>query len=211
MPQPGALPAAADVERALAEVYARPEFAPPVQRWSFWRWLGELLEPLFRRIAESLRGFRGLGDSAPVIYWVAVALLGALAAFLLVHLVRSSLAAMGGERAAAPRPEGAGALRGAGDWEAEARRAAGEGRLRDAALALYRALLLRLDARGFVRFDPSKTPGDYRREVRPHPEAARTFSTFLRGFEPVAFGGRPLDAEGYERLRAAAAEAGARG
>ncbi|HEX8359520.1 MAG TPA: DUF4129 domain-containing protein [Longimicrobium sp.] len=209
--QSGALPTAAGVERALREVYARPEFAPPVQRWSFWRWMGELLEPVFRWIAETLGRFRGLGSSAPVLYWIVVVLLAALAAFLLVHLVRSSLGAMGGDGPAAPRPEGARAPRGVGDWEAEARRAAAEGRLRDASLALYRALLLRLDARGVIRFDPAKTPGDYRREAGRHPETARTLAAFLRGFEPVAFGGRPLDAEGYERLRSTAAEADARG
>jgi hypothetical protein len=86
-----------------------------------------------------------------------------------------------------------------------------EGRLREASLALYNALVLRLDARGAVRFDPAKTPGDYRREVRANPAVARPFAAFVRGFEPVVFGGRALDPDGYERLRAAAGEAGVRG
>jgi hypothetical protein len=114
-------------------------------------------------------------------------------------------AASGTDKAAKSRP------RSAVDWEAEAARLAAEGRLREASAALYQALLLRLDGRGAVRFDPAKTPGDYRREARPHPEAARALTGFLRLFEPVAFGGRGLDAEGWERMRtaAAAAEGGA--
>jgi hypothetical protein len=61
-----------------------------------------------------------------------------------------------------------------------------------------------------VRFDPAKTPGDYRREARKHPAVGPGLGGFLRHFEPVAFGGRPVDGARYERLRAAA-EAAARG
>ncbi|MDB4950595.1 MAG: hypothetical protein JWM27_3244, partial [Gemmatimonadetes bacterium] len=96
-------------------------------------------------------------------------------------------------------------------WDEEARRAAAAGRLRDAAVATYHALLLRLDTRGVVRFDPSKTPGEYRREAWRDPAVAGALAGFLRLFEPVVFGGRPLDGTGYERLRAAAGEAARRG
>ena len=41
------------------------------------------------------------------------------------------------------------------------------------------------------------------------PSGARALGAFLRLFEPVAFGGRGLDAEGWERMRTAAAEGGA--
>jgi hypothetical protein len=97
------------------------------------------------------------------------------------------------------------------EWEEEAARAAAAGRFRDAAVALYQALLLRLEAGGVLRYDPAKTPGDYRREARRDPRAAGALTAFLRGFEPVVFGGRALDAAGYDRLRGAAGEAGARG
>jgi hypothetical protein len=140
--------------------------------------------------------------------WLAVA-----AVALLAHLVWTAVQA-----ARRAEPETAGAAAGktarakprtAADWEAEAARLAAEGRLREASAALYQALLLRLDGRGAVRFDPSKTPGDYRREARPHPDAAQALGAFLRLFEPVAFGGRGLDAEGWERMRVAAAGGGA--
>ncbi|HEX2189183.1 MAG TPA: DUF4129 domain-containing protein [Longimicrobiaceae bacterium] len=43
------------------------------------------------------------------------------------------------------------------------------------------------------------------------PDAARVLDAFLRGFEPVAFGGRPLDREGYDALRRIAGQGGAAG
>ena len=207
------LPTSAQVERALDEVYRQPEFVAPVRQPGLWDWIGEQIGKALAKVFEWLSGFRGMQEAAPVVFWIVVVLLSATAIALLGHLIYSSTDAFGGGRGRASaddEPRGRGP-RTAADWEADARRAAGEGRLRDAALSLYQALVLRLDARGALRFDPAKTPGDYRREVRANPEVARPFTTFLRGFEPVAFGGRALDADGYERLRDAAGEAGARG
>jgi hypothetical protein len=42
-------------------------------------------------------------------------------------------------------------------------------------------------------------------------EAARALDSFLRAWEPVAFGGRGADATGYSGLRELAAEGGVRG
>lgn len=207
------LPSTAQVDRALDEVYRQPEFIEPVRKPDIWGWIGDQIGKAFAKIFEWLSGFRGMQEAAPFVFWIVVALLSATAIALLGHLIYSSTDAFSGGRGRASAddaPLGRGP-RTAADWEADARRAAGEGRLRDAALSLYQALVLRLDARGALRFDPAKTPGDYRREVRANPEVARPFTTFLRGFEPVAFGGRALDADGYERLRSAAGEAGARG
>jgi hypothetical protein len=207
------LPGADRVGRALEEVYARPEFADA----DVVTLMDRVRELLWRALVwffDQVGGLRALEQTAPVLFWIIVAWLVVSALAILGHLLYTTFTAVGmGERAArgaasaptasAPRP------RTADDWEAAARRAAQEGRYREAALALYQALLLRLDARGAVRFDPAKTPGDYRREARRHPEAARALASFLRVFEPVAFGGRGLDPDGYERLRAAAGEAAA--
>ena len=100
---------------------------------------------------------------------------------------------------------------GAAEWEARARRAAAEERWRDAAMALYQALLHRLDERGAVRYDAAKTPGEYRRESRRDVGAARMLEGFLRVWEPVAFGGRGADETVYSGLRELAAEGGVRG
>jgi hypothetical protein len=203
---------AARVDEALRRVYGQPEFAERAEEFSVWEWIVRQIGRFFGWIADTFGSVRALQSSAPVLFWVVVGLLAATAIALLVHLLYSVTRGGGATAApqAAPAPIGEGPMT-AAEWEEIARRAAGAGRLRDGALALYQALVLRLDARGALRFDTAKTPGDYRREVRAHPDAARPFAAFLRGFEPVAFGGRPLDADGYERLRAAAGEAGVRG
>lgn len=209
-----ALPTAEQVDRALQEVYSRPEFAVRPQH-SFWEAVLRPLGRFLRWLGEQLGRFDALEASAPWLYWLILGWLAVSAIAIVGHLLWTALSGVRWrEKRAVEEGAAVAAGRGprtAGDWEAEARRAAAEGRMREAAVALYHALLLRLDARGAVRFDPAKTPGDYRREVRRHPELATPFVTFLRGFEPVVFGGRTLDSSGYERLRAAAGEAGARG
>jgi len=207
------LPTSDQIDRALRDVYARPEFRPRPEG-SIWDLLLKPIQRFLGWLARQFEGFRGLEDSAPWVYWLIVAWLALTALAIIGHLVFTALSAMPDRRRRrleAAEVEPRVGPRTPADWEDEARRAAAAGRWREAAMALYQALLLRLDARGAVRFDPSKTPGDYRREVRRHPELATPFNAFLRGFEPVAFGGRGLDPEGYERLRGSAGEAGARG
>lgn len=205
------LPAAERVAQALERAYARPEFAPrapglldPVREaiGRAWRWVGSLFEGVFSR-----------ADS-PVVFWTLVVILVAAALAIVGYFLFSTLShlhggAPGAGAGGAPDAGGARA-RTAPEWDALAARLAREGRFREAALALYQSLLLRLEAGGALRYDPAKTPGDYRREARPHPQGRR-LAAFLRGFEPVAFGGRGLAAEGYERLRAAAAGEGGAG
>lgn len=206
-----ALPSPARVGQALEKTYARSELAPPKPGAldPVRRFFARILEA----IGEWLDRIPALHSASPVLFWLIVGTLGLAAAFLVALLLKRLFERLGesGPAAARARAEGARERpRDAGGWEDEARRLAGAGRYREAAVALYQALVLRMDAAGAVRFDPSKTPGDYRREARPHP-LSRALGAFLRVFEPAVFGGRPLDAAAYERLRAAAGEGGARG
>lgn len=205
------IPSAASIQDAVAHVYTRPEFQ---ERHTWQEWLLARAGRVLAWISEHLGFLSALRHTNPVVFYLVVAWLVAALIALVGHIVWTALqvarrgeggTASAGKTPAPKKP------RDAADWEAEAARLAGEGRLREAAAALYQALLLRLDALGAVRWDASKTPGDYRREARKHPEAARALGGFLRLFEPVAFGGRDLDANGWERLRTAAAEGAARG
>jgi hypothetical protein len=212
VPRTPRLPGAAEVERALAEVYARPELSPP-QPSPLRVWLGELWSALREWLSGMLPGFQLGEGELRVLSWLVIAVLVIVAVVVLVHLAEASAGswrsrewvseAGSGKREEAPTS--------AEGWEEAARRAAAAGRWREAALALYQGLLRRLEARGTLRYDAAKTPGDYRRELRTDPALAGTFEAFLRRFEPVAFGARPLDASGYDRLQALAAQAGARG
>jgi len=211
--QAAPLPGPAEVREALEHVYARPEFAPPAGSplaellASVGRWLKRVVDFL-------LPSFDPSGAADRTFTWLLVGLMATVGAGVLLHLTGVlprlwALRDRGGAAADGGGPGGRPSR--AAEWEARARRAAAAGRWREAALSLYPALLLRLDERGAVRYDPSKTPGDYRREARRSQEARRLLEAYLRVFEPVAFGGRPLDAPGYAGLRATAAEAGARG
>jgi hypothetical protein len=208
------LPSAPDVARAVEKVYARPELAPPPKGPLAPVW--EAIGRFFSRIGQALdRLFGGVASESPVLFWILVAILAALGLALIVALLYTILGRLSAADAA-PARQAAGAAqaarrpRDATGWEEEARRLAAGGQYRDAAVALYQALLLRMEAAGAVRYDPAKTPGDYRMEARPH-ALSRPLAAFLRAFEPAVFGGRSLDAGVYERLRGAAAEAGAHG
>ncbi len=211
MPQPAPLPAPPQVQDALEHVYSLPEFAPvarsPIQDGlaAVWRWIRDFIAWLTPDF-----DFGRAGDST--LFLVLVALMAAVGVAAVVHfsgVLPRLLRHAEGPEAAARRAAGRASR--AAEWEERARRAAAAGQWRDAALALYQALLLRLEERGAVRYDPSKTPGDYRREARRNAEAKGVLDGFLRAFEPVAFGGRALDAGGYERLRDTAGRVGAHG
>jgi len=209
-----ALPADAQVQEALQRVYARPELTPrppgPLDG------IGRAFRRLMARVGDWFESFGALRSESPVVFWLVIGGLAAVGVAIIVYFIRNTLSRLEA-RDAAPARKRTGAAgidaraRTAGEWEDEARRAAAAGRFREAAVALYQALLLRLEAAGALRYDVAKTPGDYRREARRDPQASGALAAFLRGFEPVVFGGRGLDAAGYDRLRGAAAEAGAHG
>ena len=206
------LPTEPQVRAALERVYARPELAP--RQPGAMDGVSGFLRRVMGRIGDWFDSFGALRSDSPVVYWIVIGALVALGLGIIAYFVRSTLSSL--EEGAPRIARGPGQAidaraRTAGEWEEEARRAAAAGRFRDAAVALYQALLLRLEAAGILRYDPAKTPGDYRREARRDPRAAGALTAFLRGFEPVVFGGRALDAAGYDRLRGAAGEAGAHG
>ncbi|HET8655435.1 MAG TPA: DUF4129 domain-containing protein [Longimicrobiaceae bacterium] len=202
---PAALPTPAAVQLALAGVLGRPEFrtheaAGPLA------WLAERYHALQAAFFSLVARLFALKVTAPTLFWLVVACLALAAVAILAHLVHTAMDVRRG-RPRRSRRDRAEARAAAGtDWAGEAERAAEAGRFREAALALYQAMLLHLEALGAVRYHPAKTPGDYRREVRAHPLRARRFDAFLRGFEPVAFGSRAVDRSGFERLSAAARE-----
>jgi hypothetical protein len=208
------LPTSGQVQDALQRVYARPELAP--RQPGPTDGIGRALRRLMARIGEWFDSFGALRSDSPILYWLVMGTLIAIGVAIIAYFIVNTLSRLDGRgtRAAARRGPGAGIdarARTAAEWEEEARRAAAAGRFRDASVALYQALLLRLEAAGVVRYDPAKTPGDYRREARRDPRASGALTQFLRGFEPAVFGGRALDAAGYDRLRGAAGEAGAHG
>lgn len=202
--------APADVESALETVFARPEFQPP-QTSPLWQWLADRWNDLVAFLIDLLPSIAFDSGSRTVIFWIVATALVIAATASALHVARH-LPRRGVRpgRPNGPDPVGAGAVRveTAAAWDALAVSLADQARWREASLALYQALLLRLQARGVVHVDPAKTPGDYRRESRPHPESRHLLHTFLRDFEPIAFGPERGDATSFVRLRSAAFGAG---
>jgi hypothetical protein len=94
------------------------------------------------------------------------------------------------------------------DWfDREADRLAAAGRYVDALQAAFTALALRLEQQGAVRFDPSRTPREYARDARLEPGDRRRLQGLVATLYRHAFGGEPLEGDGYRRWRATAAEA----
>ena len=80
---------------------------------------------------------------------------------------------------------------------ARALAAAAEGRHHDAAALLWASALRALDERGNVRYDPARTPGEWRRAVRDP-----AFDALARDAVVAMFGNRGADAALVTRMRA---------
>ena len=171
-------------------VFSAPEFNPPRGWWnlpSFWWWTKYLDFSLDRETAWRLL----------------VALLIIAAIVGLVYYLRQNLHDRD--------PHGAsGELLRTGTRSRDAwvlaQELAAQGDFTGAAHALYVALLATLARQDLLRLHPSKTIGDYLRELRRRPAApVQTMRDFARTYEIVAYGLRPCDADRYARLRALAA------
>ena len=167
----------------VTAVFSAPEFNP---RPSIWWWTEYIDIPFDRDIAR----------------WV---LMGVVAALALIALIRygnrwylerryGEILGTGGEPGTARDP-----------W-ATAQALAARGEFTAAAHSLYVALLESLAAREQVRLHPSKTIGDYLRELRARSSTVLPpVRDFARSYEMVAYGFRECDATRYERLHALAA------
>jgi hypothetical protein len=155
----------------------------------FFDWLVRLFAPL-----------RDVARESPLVYWTLVVLLAAALAAVLVRLAyvaylrRTGIAA--GTRLPGARSRGV-----ESDAWLLTQRLSAEGRYTDAAHALYRALLEAAARQGELRLHPSKTVGDYLRELRTRSSRLLSrFRDFARSYEVVIYGLGECDRERYERL-----------
>lgn len=189
---------AAAVRDTVAAVFGAAEFErarPPSLLARFVAWLVDLI-----------REWRLAAPESPLLYRV---LVGAVVLLLAAAVARASWLAWARRAERAPgrrRVRGDGA-RGAEDpWLAAQRLAAG-GDYAEAAHHLHAAILRVAAGRGLVRPHPSKTIGDYLRELRARAAQAvvAPYREFAGAYEVVVYGRVGCDRERYERLRALAA------
>ena len=143
---------------------------------------------LFRHL-PSAKGF-GLGVAALIVLYVVVRF---------VMAARADVAGRAGR--ALPRPGQAG---GDDPWHA-ADALAESGLYEDAAHALYRGVIVSIGRSERLRLDPSRTSGDYARELwRRNAPSLAPFRAFTRRFDVAVYGYGGCDADAYGELRALA-------
>lgn len=167
------------------------------------RLLGWIWEQLLRVVAWWVRGYRAL-EASPVLFWLtfsaAVLLVLAMAgrAVWLWRLHRLDVA----RGATWARGEAGPQWR---DPWAAAQQLAAAGDYTTAAHALYAALLESAARTNAVTLHPSKTVGDYVRELRARSSSLFVrFREFARSYEIVIYGVGTCDAARYQRLLALA-------
>ena len=164
-------------------------------------WIARKIDQLFDWIGSLFQGVGGVRSSNPVLFWTIMAiLLGVALAILGRVLWVAHLRRVQGIDA---RPE----LRGTastshGDPWSQAQQYAAQGDFTAAAHSLYLALLNAIARRGLIRLHPSKTVGDYVRELRVRSSTVFTrFRDFARAYETVVYGTGVCDQERYEKLQ----------
>jgi hypothetical protein len=189
LPQAGP-PAHQAVQDTIAAVFRQRAYDRNITQtlWDrLWSFLGELLGDLLRAIGRSSTAGR-------IIEIVIVTLLVLILIRLVIQVASGEIALGGGGRL------GAGNGTSADNW-AEAQRLASQGHYTEAAHLLYAALLQSMAGRDEVRVHPSKTVGDYVRELRRRSSAfLPRFRDFARSYEVVVYGLGVCDAQRYERL-----------
>ncbi len=170
------------IRRAVEAVYGAPVFNRTSLWDRFWGWVGEMLGRFFSWLSPM---FNTLHKSPPL-FWAVIIGLGLLTAAAIarwLHLWRARIA-----------------LRIAGSaWETE--RGAARGDFTAAAHALYAALLDAGARANQLRLHPSKTAGDYVREVRTQSSPIfPNFRDFARAYELVIYGFGECNRDRYERL-----------
>jgi hypothetical protein len=185
--------APAAVRDTLAAVFRQPAFERSL-RETLWRRLRDWFGALFDRINAAMA-------ESPVAFWTARVLL-ALAVALVVGRA-AYLAWTWWREREGHTTLGTNGRRGtARDPWLRAQEEAAAGRYTEAAHLLYQALLQLLAGRERLRLHPSKTVGDYARELRARSSTAfPAFRDFARDYEIVVYDLQTCDRQRYERLR----------
>jgi hypothetical protein len=173
--------------------HAAPQTAAPKTVWDL---IWEALRKWWHDLTAPLGGV--LGNDL-VTEFVGVMVLAVALAFFAFVAYRFARPYLGTRRARARAAATALAQDGdAAALRARALAAANEGRYHDAAALLWASALRALDEVGRVRYDPARTPGEWRREVRDP-----MFDAFARDAVVALFGDRSVDEALVARMRRA--------
>ena len=191
------------LRHVLREVFAAREY-----QWSHRR--PGLLDRVLERYSWLLGRFEALRHSHPAAYY---ALLGGMILVLLAvfahfaYLIWRVLRFQPAEGGAATRGA-ATVIQGPGWHLAAARELAAQGRYVEALGHRFVALVLELDGRRALSFQPSKTPAEYAAEARLSEGARSALAGLVGSLYGHLFGGAPCGPDEWTRFDQLAAELG---
>lgn len=187
------------IAAAVDTVFRDPAYQRLTLRQTIWHWFESLLLRAFGAVVRWYDQLR----AAPVLFWTLMLIVAALVAAIVVRaVIMWRWQHLDVARGAVWR----GMRRGAGDdpWTA-AEQLAAAGDYTSAAHALYAAMLESAARQQQIRLHPSKTVGDYVRELRIHSSSLfGRFREFGRSYEVVIYGIGSCDAARYHQLYALA-------
>ena len=164
-------------------------------------WIARKIAQFFEWLWDLLRQFGGARSSSPAVFWTVIVIIAAVAIAIIARLAWVSYRRRIQGIDARPAPHGAGTAAQGDPWIAAQQHAA-RGDFTSAAHSLYLALLNAIARRGLIRLHPSKTVGDYVRELRARSATVFTrFREFARAYETVVYGTGTCDQERYETLQ----------
>jgi len=176
------------IQDSVAAIVRQPAYQRSVRATLFERlldWLGDVI----RRFLSGV-------PAIPHFKWIVLALA------IVVVLAIAARLWLGIEAEERRRRAGVGTIQGGGDPWIEADRFAAAGKYTEAAHLLYRGLTERLAGAEQIRLHPSKTSGDYARELQLRGSATHSeFRQFGRRYDRVLFGTGTCHAVTYAALR----------
>ena len=164
-------------------------------------WIARKLEQFYHWLGDLLGQFGHTRTSSPVVFWSVIVVVIAVAVAIIARLAWVSYLRRKQGIAARPELRGGTVIGQVDPWSA-AQQYAAHGDFTSAAHSLYLALLNSIARRGLIRLHPSKTVGDYVRELRARSATVFSrFRDFARAYETVVYGTGVCDQERYETLQ----------
>jgi hypothetical protein len=207
LPDPDPEPTPEEARRQADDILARSEYQPPPPSpfERVLRWIGDRLEDLLGRVPAPQGPGAAPAAGTPILPWIVIGLLVALAVFLVWRWRGSAMPVRRRRDETDPLAVSESQARRAPDeWLAEAERLEARQQWKAALRCRFRALVGELIERGVVRDLPGRTSGEFRIEVRrssravapPFAEAANLFDAAWYGDAPTG----PAESQAFQRL-----------
>jgi Domain of unknown function (DUF4129) len=181
------------VETVVNDVFAAPEYDWSEVRDPFaWirKWYYELVD-----------WFAALHQEHPITYWILLAVMLVLLTAILLHFSYLIYRALRPQQAPPEHATGRRrVVRDAAWYLQEAHRLEDAGNLLGSLVMRFGSLVMELDRRNIVKFDPSKTPIEYVREATVPNEGRDLFRLIVAGVYRHAYGGEPVTRDGLREF-----------